>query len=316
MALRGLARSSAGRYGLLLAAYGLYLLLGAAVFSGLESGPELDRLDGLRRAHRRLLAEHRACLSEEGLAGLLERFVRAGSSYSGGPGRRGNGSADERWEVTSALFFAASVLTTTGYGHTMPLSAGGKIFCLLYALVGIPATLLLLACLLQQLLPVLSHRPVRYIHARWGFPLAHVALGHAVALGLATLGLFILVPAICFWALEDRWSFLESVYFCFISLSTIGLDNYVPQGSSGSPWHELYELSITCYLLVGLLAVVVSLETVYQLQQVCAFVQFFAPARDLLPEDDDRQDILAGDQLALATVSRSVSQGPVEGSAT
>ncbi|KAF7238631.1 Potassium channel subfamily K member 1, partial [Varanus komodoensis] len=216
----------------------------------------------------------------------------------------GNASADENWEFTSALFFAASVLTTTGYGHTVPVSDGGKIFCILYAAVGIPMTLVLLACLLQALMPVLSSRPVRYVQRRWGLPLAHVALGHALALGLATLALFILIPAICFWALEDHWNFLESVYFCFISLSTIGLGDYVPKGRSGPLLHELYELSITCYLLVGLLAMLLTLETVYQLREVRALFALFAPCRNLAQEDD-QQDILAQDEFALATVSGS-----------
>lgn len=137
-------------------------------------------------------------------------------------------------------------LLLTGYGHTVPLSDGGKIFCVLYSLLGIPMTLLLLGCLLQHLLPFVTYRPVKYIHTRWGFSLARVALAHAAGLGMATLGLFILIPAICFWALEGDWNFLESVYFCFISLSTIGLGDYVPKGSSQPPLHELYELSITC----------------------------------------------------------------------
>ncbi|CAI5797750.1 potassium channel subfamily K member 7 [Podarcis lilfordi] len=302
------------RYGLLVGAYGLFLLVGAAVFAGLEAPPERALLAALHDARARLLAQHRACLSEERLAGLLERLIDAGNYGVSG---LGNVSGDENWEFTSALFFTASVLTTTGYGHTVPLSALGKIFCILYSLLGIPMTLLLLACLLQHLLPLLSHRPVRFIQTRWGFPLARVALVHAMGLGLATLGLFILIPAICFWALEGSWNFLESVYFCFISLSTIGLGDYVPRGSSQPPLHELYELSITCYLLVGLLAMLVTLETAYQLQEVRAFVCFFAPASDPPQEDDDRLEILARDQLALATVSGSTSQDvPMERGAT
>nr|XP_034954720.1 potassium channel subfamily K member 7 [Zootoca vivipara] len=302
------------RYGLLLGAYGVFLLVGAAVFAGLERPPERALLAALRDARARLLAEHRACLSEERLAGLLERLLDAGNYGVSG---LGNVSGDENWEFTSALFFTASVLTTTGYGHTVPLSALGKIFCILYSLLGIPMTLLLLAGLLQHLLPLLSHRPVRYIQTRWGFPLARVALVHAMGLGLATLGLFILIPAICFWALEGSWNFLESVYFCFISLSTIGLGDYVPRGSSQPPLHELYELSITCYLLVGLLAMLVTLETAYQLQEVRVFVHFFAPASDPPQDDDDRLEILARDQLALTTVSGSTSQDvPMERDAT
>ncbi|XP_063002365.1 potassium channel subfamily K member 7 [Elgaria multicarinata webbii] len=289
------------RYALLLCAYALFLALGAAVFAALERPPERALHAGLRAARARLLARHAACLDEPQLARLLQRLLAARSYGAAG---LANASADETWEFTSALFFAASVLTTTGYGHTVPLSDGGKIFCVLYSFLGIPLTLLFLACLLRHLLPVLSFRPVQYIHIRWGFPQGHVALAHAMALGLATLGLFILIPAICFWALEDNWNFLESVYFCFISLSTIGLGDYVPKGTS--PFlHPLYELSITCYLLVGLLAMLVTLETAYQLREVQALVSFFAPTHNPPRDNDDRLEILRGDQLALATISGS-----------
>ncbi|XP_061450080.1 potassium channel subfamily K member 1-like [Rhineura floridana] len=204
-------------------------------------------------------------------------------------------------------------LLCCGYGHIVPLSTWGKIFCILYSCVGIPLTLVLLACLLQYLLPILSHCPVHYIHTCWGFPLAHVALAHATGLELATLGLFMLIHAVCFWVLEHNWNFLESVYFCIISLSTIGLGNYLLWGSSQPPLHKLYELSITCYLLVGLLAMLVTVETAHQLWDIRALVHFFAPAHDPPPEDDDRLEILARDQLALITLSGSTSQdGPIE----
>ncbi|XP_007431348.2 potassium channel subfamily K member 1, partial [Python bivittatus] len=192
-------------------------------------------------------------------------------------------------------------LLITGYGHMVPLSDGGKVFCIFYCFLGIPATLLFVTCLLRVLLPLLSYRPVQYIHARWGFPRAHVALGHSMVLGLATLTLFILVPAICFWALEDNWTFLESIYFCFISLSTIGLGDFVPRGSSQPSLHGLYELSLTCYLLIGLLAMLVTLETAYQLQEIRAAVRFFAPSCNSPPEEDDRLGIVTRDQLALTT---------------
>uniref|UniRef100_A0A8C0J9X5 Potassium channel subfamily K member n=1 Tax=Chelonoidis abingdonii TaxID=106734 RepID=A0A8C0J9X5_CHEAB len=297
------------RYWLLLGAYGLFLLLGAAVFVGVEAPQEAGLREALRGARAGFVREHQGCLAEPGLEQLLQRVLDA-DSY--GVSALGNVSDDENWDFSSALFFAASVLTTTGYGHTVPLSDGGKVFCIFYTLLGLPVTLLLATCLLQQLMGLLSHRPVRYLHTHWGISPGHAALGHAAAMGLSVLGLFILLPALCFWALENGWTFLESVYFCFISLSTIGLGDYVPgRGKIPSQSLDLH-LSPTGYLLLGLLAMLLALETIYELREVHSLVRFFAPPKAPASpsnEDDDQLEILSHDQLGLATVCGATPSG-------
>ncbi|XP_042295102.1 potassium channel subfamily K member 1-like [Sceloporus undulatus] len=102
------------RFGLLLASYGLYLLVGAAVFSGLEGPPERALLGSLQRDRLALLEDFQACLSEERLARLVEQVLEAGSYGISG---LGNLSGSGTWDFSSAVFFTASVLTTTGKGR-------------------------------------------------------------------------------------------------------------------------------------------------------------------------------------------------------
>lgn len=67
-----------------------------------------------------------------------------------------------------------------------------------------------------------------------------------MVLGFITVSCFFLIPAAIFSVLEDDWNFLESFYFCFISLSTIGLGDYVPGEGYNQKFRELYKIGITC----------------------------------------------------------------------
>ena len=42
------------------------------------------------------------------------------------------------WDMLNAQAFVTSIQTTTGYGDIVPLTPGGKIFTIAYALVGVP----------------------------------------------------------------------------------------------------------------------------------------------------------------------------------
>ncbi|XP_063470090.1 potassium channel subfamily K member 1 isoform X1 [Symphalangus syndactylus] len=233
---------SAWCFGFLVLGYLLYLVFGAVVFSSVELPYEDLLRQELRKLKRRFLEEHE-CLSEQQLEQFLGRVLEA-SNY--GVSVLSNASGNWNWDFTSALFFASTVLSTTGYGHTVPLSDGGKAFCIIYSVIGIPFTLLFLTAVVQRITVHVTRRPVLYFHIRWGFSKQVVAIVHAVLLGFVTVSCFFFIPAAVFSVLEDDWNFLESFYFCFISLSTIGLGDYVPGEGYNQKFRELYKIGITC----------------------------------------------------------------------
>ncbi|XP_068610650.1 potassium channel subfamily K member 1-like [Brachionichthys hirsutus] len=257
----------------LVVGYVVYLLIGARIFSAIELPYENELRRQLVAARRDFLANN-TCVSDAHLEELLARVLEA-SNYGVSVIRN---STTYNWDFVSSLFFASTVLTTTGYGHTVPLSSEGKAFCMFYAIFGIPITLFFLSVTVYRLMLLVTSRPVSYLHLRWGLPKAKLSAAHAVSLAAVVFLLFLVVPAGIFTSLEKDWNFVESLYFCFISLTTIGLGDYVPGAThsrKNNPHPHLYRLAVTVYLILGLVCVLVVLETCCELSQIKRLRQSF-----------------------------------------
>ncbi|XP_032468275.1 potassium channel subfamily K member 6 isoform X2 [Phocoena sinus] len=183
-----------------------------------------------------------------------------------------------------------------GYGYTTPLTDGGKAFSIAFALLGVPATMLLLTASAQRLSLLLSHAPLSWLSRRWGCHPPQAARWHLVVLLGVVVTICFLVPAAVFAHLEEAWSFLDAFYFCFISLSTIGLGDYVPGEAPGQPYRALYKVLVTVYLFLGLVAMVLVLQTfrrVSDLHGLTELILLPSPCPTSFDEDgDDRVDIL------------------------
>ena len=148
----------------------------------------------------------------------------------------------------TAIIKTFSFSRFSGYGHNVPLSDEGKAFCIFYSIFGIPLTLFFLSVVVQRIMVVVTQRPVSYFHRRWAMSKSKLALIHATCLTISMTLLFLIIPAWIFITLEKDWNFLESLYFCFISLTTIGLGDYVPgetHSKEANPHPQLYRLTIT-----------------------------------------------------------------------
>jgi hypothetical protein len=70
---------------------------------------------------------------------------------------------------------------------------------------------------------------------------------------------FFLIPASIYSHIEN-WSFLNAFYYCFISLTTVGLGDYVPGDSEIQQHRHLYKIFSIMYLIVGVMVMVWLLE--------------------------------------------------------
>lgn len=286
---------SALNFALLVVGYIFYLLIGAGIFSAIEQPYEQELRQELKVARQDFLSNN-TCVSDARLEELLARALQA-SNY--GVTVLGN-DTERNWDFVSSLFFTSTVLTTTGYGHSVPLSDEGKAFCIFYSLFGIPVTLFFLTVVVQRIMLVVTRRPVSYFHHRWAMSKSKLAAIHATCLAIVMVLLLLIVPAWIFVSLEKDWDFLESLYFCFISLTTIGLGDYIPgesRSKEANPHPQLYRLAITVYLLLGLVFVLVVLETCCELPQMKRLRQRFyqEKVREL---DSETTNIIDRDNLS------------------
>ncbi|XP_058282936.1 potassium channel subfamily K member 6 isoform X3 [Hylobates moloch] len=196
-----------------------------------------------------------------------------------------------------------------GYGYTTPLTDAGKAFSIAFALLGVPTTMLLLTASAQRLSLLLTHVPLSWLSMRWGWDPRWAACWHLVALLGVVVTVCFLVPAVIFAHLEEAWSFLDAFYFCFISLSTIGLGDYVPGEAPGQPYRALYKVLVTVYLFLGLVAMVLVLQTfrhVSDLHGLTELILLPPPCPASFNEDeDDRVDILGPQPVSHQQLSAS-----------
>lgn len=107
-------------------------------------------------------------------------------------------------------------------------------------------TLMLLTALVDRLM-VPSTWLLRYLNAKLGhlYQPFNIRVFHLLVIATVLIVFFFLVPAGVFNVLEPDWNYLDSIYYCFISLTTIGLGDYIPGDSPNQPLRPLYKIGTT-----------------------------------------------------------------------
>ncbi|XP_075440483.1 potassium channel subfamily K member 4 isoform X2 [Ascaphus truei] len=226
-----------------------YLVTGAVVFQMLEQPHEALQQDQLSAQRTAFLAQH-TCVQEE----HLDNFVlQVKDALSSGVDPAVNATnVTTRWDIGSCFFFAGTVITTIGFGNNSPKTEGGRIFCIFYALVGIPLFGILLAGVGDHLGSALRKLigKVEIIFLKWRISPTIVRILSALLFILIGCLLFVLFPTLIFQRIE-RWTLLEAIYFVVITLTTIGFGDYVA-GEGSERAYTWYKPLVWFWILLGL----------------------------------------------------------------
>lgn len=245
--------------------YLVFLISGALVFSFLERPLEMAlklRVESVLQNFLRTYPN----VSDQALEDLITEVVAASNR---GVSAIKNATGESNWSFGQSFFFTSTVVTTIGYGHVTPLSRAGKIFCMVYAVIGIPLTLVLLSALVARLL-VPTIWLLQWLNARLGhlYQPFNIRLLHLIIMVTLLVVVFLLIPAMIFAKIEPEWDYMDSLYYCFISLTTIGLGDYIPGDTPNQPYRPLYKIATTGFLYLGITFLMVTLAVFYDIPQL------------------------------------------------
>ncbi|XP_034401443.1 potassium channel subfamily K member 9 [Cyclopterus lumpus] len=215
-----------------------YLLVGAAVFDALESDYEMLEKEQLEAVEKRLQGKYN--ISEADYRKLENIIMKAEPHRAG-----------VQWKFAGSFYFAITVITTIGYGHAAPGTNAGKAFCMFYAVLGIPLTLVMFQSLGERMNTFVKYL-LKRIKKCCGMSITDVSMENMVTVGFFSCIGTLCIGAAAFSHYED-WSFFQSYYYCFITLTTIGFGDFVAlQKNRALQKKPLYVAFSFMYILVGL----------------------------------------------------------------
>ncbi|XP_056630334.1 two pore potassium channel protein sup-9 isoform X2 [Diorhabda sublineata] len=244
-----------------------YLLIGAAVFDALESKEEEKRDTLLKVSSNAIKKKYN--ISEEDYR-MMELVIIEYKPHKAGP----------QWKFAGAFYFATVVLAMIGYGHSTPVTAGGKAFCIGYA-IGIPLGLVMFQSIgerLNKFASIVIKQIKKYLHYQ---RVEATEMNLMFATGM--LSSIIITTGAAVFSRYEGWSYFDSFYYCFVTLTTIGFGDYVAlQNDNALIERPGYVALSLVFILFGLAVVAASINLL-----VLRFMTM--NAEDIRREDQDMQ---------------------------
>ncbi|XP_076325915.1 two pore potassium channel protein sup-9-like isoform X2 [Tachypleus tridentatus] len=130
-----------------------------------------------------------------------------------------------QWKFAGAFYFATTVLTTIGYGHSTPATWGGKTFCMFYALAGIPLGLVMFQSIGERLNTFVAYL-LKTAKRCLKMKNTEVTETNLICL-VSILSTLLMTTGAAVFSRYEYWNYFDAFYYCFITLTTIGFGDYV-----------------------------------------------------------------------------------------
>ncbi|CAD5217512.1 unnamed protein product [Bursaphelenchus xylophilus] len=169
----------------------------------------------------------------------------------------------EYWSLKDSILFCFTVITTIGYGNVAPQTFNGQLFVIIYGLIGVPFAMLVIANLgkfLAELLKAINKKMYKCARAFFccrraskqtllpkidenanecSEEVEETVQSGAIGLFLAFI-IYNILGSIIISSYEPEMDFFKAIYFNFVTLTTIGLGDIIPQSGEYLAFTLLY----------------------------------------------------------------------------
>lgn len=197
-----------------------YVLIGGAIFMQIEKETGRNsKSQTLEDFLRRWSNTYN--LSQENITNLLKDYDDT----------RENG-AKPTWTFLNSVFYVLQLVTTIGYGNITPTTESGQILTVIYALVGIPLTVLALKSI-GELVNKALKSVTRPLHRKFHSKNCQERACDFMETGNTCINI---VSCTVTWIiacalnthLESKQSFITNSYSIFVTLTTVGFGDIIP----------------------------------------------------------------------------------------
>lgn len=224
-----------------------YLLVGAAIFDYLEGPNNEKALKGLVHVRDSLKAKYG--ITENDYK-VIEVLMEERKPHKSGP----------QWKFAGSLYFAFVSLALIGYGHSTPATKPGKMFTVAYCTIGIPLAMIMFQSIGERMNKG-SSVMIRKMRTWLGCRQQEATEADLILSSIFFSIVAILCGAVLYSSQEPGWTYFQSLYYCFITLTTIGFGDFVAlQQERSLVTSPGYVVTSFCFLLWGLSAVASSVN--------------------------------------------------------
>jgi hypothetical protein len=244
-----------GRFRLLLlfAFFLFYLFCGSYLADIINSEEDINYYMKTLEIRTKFEEAH-GCISEAEMDQMIEIISKSGYMRQALVGANSSHYTLNWLWGGDSIFFTFTLLSTIGYGNVYPMTQMGKLFCVFYIIIGVPLTIILQSKLIEKIELIFEGPGARemtkkiastslltssktrtlddtieiedYMKKKLTPKFKKRIVVQFFLIGIGCVLLVYIIPAfILINITELNWSFIDAIYFCFISITTIGFGN-------------------------------------------------------------------------------------------